>query len=322
MRTGIAARLVLMLATVASGAAAQQVPDPDFRFANPNPMHAAGKGPVVCIDEAHQNFHTAGGRYASFADLLRGDGHVVQPFAQKFSREALKPCAVLVIANAIGAENSGDWSYPHASAFSRAELNELYLWIRDGGALLLIADHSPMPGASADLGALLGVAMIDGYVEFRDGGEVPDLFRASDGGLAPHAITAGRGPQEALTEVGTFRGSAFTFSEDYQPLLVLPQSAVNVFHLSQSLKDQAPPRSEWPRFSVAGWSQGATRLLGKGRVLILGEAAMCSAQLSGTERFPMGMNHPKVAQNPQFCLNVVRWLTGALDSPKTTPNEN
>lgn len=312
------ARLALMFALVSCGAAAQQVPDPDFRFANPNPIHAAGEGPVVCIDEAHQNFHTAGGRYASFADLLRGDGFVVEPFTKQFSREALQPCAVLVIANAIGAENGENWSYPHASAFSREELNELYFWIREGGALLLIVDHSPMPGASADLGALLGVAMVDGYVEFRGGGEVPDLFRASDGGLAPHAIMAGRGPQEALTEVGTFRGSAFTLSADYQPLLVLPENAVNVFHLNQSLGDQSPPRSDWPRFSVAGWSQGATRKLGKGRVVILGEAAMCSAQLSGPQKSPMGMNHPKVAQNPQFCLNVVRWLTGALDSPETT----
>ncbi|MCH7766830.1 MAG: hypothetical protein IH916_09770, partial [Acidobacteria bacterium] len=45
----------------------------------------------------------------------------------------------------------------------------------------------------------------------------------------------------------------------------------------------------------------------------LGEAAMCTAQVSGPERRPMGMNHPKAPQNAQFCLNVVRWLSGLLD---------
>ncbi len=305
---------VLLLALASVHAAAQQVPDPDFRFANSNPSYPAGKGPVVCIDEAHRNFHTAGGRYTPFAELLRGDGYVVHVQTQQLTREALQSCGALVIANAVGAENSEGWAYPHPSAFSRVELNELYLWIRDGGALLLIADHSPMPGASADLGALLGVALVDGYAE-NPGHELPDMFRRADGLLGTHAITEGRGPEESVTEVGTFRGSAFQVSEDYFPLLVLPQGAVLVFHLDQSLGESAPARSEWPRFSVAGWSQGAARKLDKGRVVILGEAAMCSAQLSGAVKWPMGMNHPDAGQNPQFCLNVVRWLTGVLDAP-------
>ena len=50
-----------------------------------------------------------------------------------------------------------------------------------------------------------------------------------------------------------------------------------------------------------------------GRVVFLGEAAMFSAQVSGPERNPMGMNDPRAPQDAQFCLNVVRWLTGVLD---------
>jgi hypothetical protein len=46
--------------------------------------------------------------------------------------------------------------------------------------------------------------------------------------------------------------------------------------------------------------------------VFLGEAAMCSAQLAGPQRGPMGMNHPWAPQNPQFCLNTVRWLTRVL----------
>jgi len=224
-------RVVFLVAVAYASAAAQQVSDPDFRFANTKPAYSAGKGPVVCIDEAHHNFHTAGGRYSSFANLLRDDGYEVKALAQRFTRDALKACGVLVIANSIGEENRGDWAYPHSSAFSREELPELYFWIQEGGALLLIADHSPFPGATAGLAALLGVAMVDGYAELRGGGELPDMFRASDGGLAAHPITAGRSQQEAVTEIGTFRGSAFQFSEDYLPLLILPQNAVAVFHL-------------------------------------------------------------------------------------------
>ena len=69
----------------------------------------------------------------------------------------------------------------------------------------------------------------------------------------------------------------------------------------------------WPSFSVGGWVHGAAREWERGRVVFLGEAAMCSAQVSGPNRNPMGMNHPRAPQDAQFCINVVRWLTGVLD---------
>ena len=73
------------------------------------------------------------------------------------------------------------------------------------------------------------------------------------------------------------------------------------------------PQAEWPVLDIAGWWHAGARTLGKGRVVLLGEAAMCSAQLAGPERWTMGMNHPKAAQNAQFCLSSVRWLTGVLE---------
>ena len=39
---------------------------------------------------------------------------------------------------------------------------------------------------------------------------------------------------------------------------------------------------------------------------------MFSAQVSGNPRRPMGMNAPVAAQNPQFLLNVLHWLSGLL----------
>ena len=54
--------------------------------------------------------------------------------------------------------------------------------------------------------------------------------------------------------------------------------------------------------------QGAAIEFGGGRVVLLAEAAMLSAQLAGPQRNRMGMNHPEAAQNAQFALNVVRWL--------------
>ncbi len=48
-----------------------------------------------------------------------------------------------------------------------------------------------------------------------------------------------------------------------------------------------------------------------GRVMVLGEAAMLSAQRAGPFGMLMGMNAPG-SDDRQFALNVVRWLGGAL----------
>ncbi len=296
---------------VTSLVSAQQVPDPNFRFANPSPAFESGKGPVVCIDEAHNNFHTAGGRYQSFADLLRHDGYVVNAFAKKFTAESLAECSVMTIANAIGDANTEDWAFPHPSTFTREELEAVYAWIRGGGALLLIVDHAPMPGAVRDLGTLLGAVMLDGYARTAAANRPPDIFSLKDGTLKPHAIVSGRNPQEAVEFVATFTGHAFQASSDFRPLMIFGPGSRAMAMLAVNFKDV--PQSEWPLFSIEGWWHAGLRLLGKGRVVVLGEAAMCSAQLAGPEKRPMGMNEPAAAQNAQFCLNTIRWLTGVLE---------
>ena len=71
--------------------------------------------------------------------------------------------------------------------------------------------------------------------------------------------------------------------------------------------------SETRRFPVGGWLQGAVMQVDFGRAAFFGEAAMFSAQVSGPERNPMGMNAPMAEQNYQFVLNLMHWLSGVLN---------
>ena len=288
--------------------AAQQRSDEDFHFENPAPAFPAGDGPRVCIDEAHHNFHTAEGRYAPFAALLRGDGYEVTRFTSSLTGDALTGCDLLVVANPLGEANVDDWDYPHPSAFTKDEMRDLMLWVWGGGRFLLFADHAPIAGAARDLAAVFGVVMLDVYVDGTPGG--PDVFRVADGTLQPHAIIEGRGAPERVDSVTTFTGQAFQITQGWQPLLVFGPDAIARINASQTFQRVAFRDS--PSFSVAGWVHGAVREWDSGRVVFLGEAAMCSAQVSGPERNPMGMNHPNAPQDAQFCLNVVRWLTGVL----------
>jgi hypothetical protein len=52
--------------------AQQQIIDPDFKATVEKPAYLRS-GPIVAIDEAHSNFHTAGGQYKPFADVPGND---------------------------------------------------------------------------------------------------------------------------------------------------------------------------------------------------------------------------------------------------------
>jgi hypothetical protein len=80
----------LVTVAVATGCAGViQRPDLSFDPAVADPAFAAGEGPVVLIDEAHFNYHTADGRYGPFAKLLRRDGYVVRSLRDPTTRAAL-----------------------------------------------------------------------------------------------------------------------------------------------------------------------------------------------------------------------------------------
>jgi len=307
--------LILSVITLTSfllaGSKAQQVADTSFKPPIPDPAYPSGKGPVVMIDEAHFNFHTADGRYAPFAELLRRDGYIVQASASQFSKDSLKKGQILVIANALAERNQREWTLPTPSAFSDDEIKALSLWVRDGGSLLMIADHMPFPGAVEKLAAAFRIRFSNGYA-IDEKAQGPIVFKLVDGSLKDHQITRGRTDSERVDSVASFTGSAFQVEGDAEPLLVLGSTVVS-FLTSQA----GQINSETPREPVKGWLQGAAMRFGKGRIAIFGEAAMFSAQLSGPNRNPMGMNAPIASRNPQFLLNVMHWLSGKLADAKS-----
>ncbi len=285
---------------------AQQVADTEYKPPITKPAYAHGKGPLVLLDEAHHNFHTATGRYQTFTELLRRDGYVVQSSTAKFSKAALQPAKILVIANALHERNANNWTLPTPSAFTDEEIAAVRDWVNDGGALLLIADHMPFPGAAEKLGVAFGIKFTNGYVRNQKSQSGPDVFQRSDKSLRDHPITQGGNASEKIESVATFTGSAFQIA-NAQPLLVLSDAWVSML---TSTAGQFTP--ETPRESVGGWLQGAVFSAGKGRVAVFGEAAMFSAQLAGPNRNLMGMNAPVAKQNYQFLLNVMHWLSRRL----------
>lgn len=292
----------------AADAHAQQVPDRGYSPTIAAPMYAPDKGPSVCIDEAHHNFHTLGERFAAFGKLLARDGYRVIASARRWDdARSLAACDVLVISNAQPSDAEwSDYPYPTPSAFTDGEIAVVKRWVERGGRLLLIADHMPLAGAAAKLALAFDVEFSDGFVRREPASKDPDIFSRTAGTLGDHPITRGRNPTEAVESVRTFTGQAFKALKAVA-VIVLPEGYVNSMPLKawEFTKDT-------PKIPVTGWLQGATLEVGKGRVGFFGEAAMFSAQLAGPDKLPMGMNAPGAERNFQFTLNVLHWLTGKL----------
>ena len=292
----------LMLA--AAGASAQQVPDRGYQPPIAQAEFAAGKGPVICVDEAHFNFHTLGERFWAFGELLRRDGYQAIAHTKKFDARALAGCAVLVISNAQpSADEWDEYPYPTPSAFTDAEIASVASWVNDGGALLLIADHMPLAGAAASLAKAFGVEFLDGFALRDPERQAQDIFSVADGTLRDHAIVRGRNARENVARVRTFTGQAFR-APGAEPLLVFPAG----FALRMPTKAWQFA-ADTPSLPARDLLQAAVKSPGKGRAAFFGEAAMFSAQLAGPARLPMGMNAPGAETNFQLVLNVVHWLT-------------
>ena len=256
------------------------------------------KRPKALFDEAHNNIHTASGLYKPFADLITNDGYIVVPNKEKFQSSTLAGYDVLIIVNAAGPR--GQRANP---AFTDEECDAVRDWVKSGGSLLFIADHAPMGAAAEILAKRFGVDMSKGFTDNASSVDkvLGDItFSRENKLLADSPITRGRNPDERVSRVVTFTGQSLkATADDSAALLILPDTAVDTFPQSKQ------------SVSAAGRAQGLTIKFGKGRVVILGEAGMLTAQIDDKNR-AFGMNYPNT-DNKQFALNIMHWLSRLLN---------
>jgi hypothetical protein len=186
--------------------AAQQMPDRSFRPMIEDRAYAIGAGPIVCVDQSHDNFYTSSDGFWPFQDLMRRDGYMVRTVTalDPKSRDARvrADCRILII----------------ASPRSRVVADETRRWVADGGRLLLLADRDSS-AAVADLTASFGVTITDAAP--RAG-----RFHVADHTLRPHAIVRGRHAKESPASVTVFAALAMRVPDEAEPLLVTSDGAV------------------------------------------------------------------------------------------------
>ena len=334
---------IVSLAFATANIFGQQVADPNFDSTVARPSYVQTH-PRVLFDEAHNNFHTATGRYKPFVDLISHDGYLVTSNKEKFQKRVLAGYDLLVIANALGGEamNSANASKP---AFTEEECDVVRDWVRAGGSLLLIADHAPFGAAAENLSKPFGVEMSKGHTldsvnfDTETGNHSFLLFTRDNNLLMNHPITHGRNESERINGVLTFTGQSLSIPAGAVPFLKLADTAMDAAAPTEQEIQAAiakarsegatqterlpngeplPPGATTIRLppgkqtSAAGRAQGVALTFGSGRIVVLGEAAMLSAQISGPAKKPMGMNR-KGIDNRQLALNIVHWLSHLLN---------
>lgn len=263
----------------------------------------------VLIDGSHHNGSSARfyGRYWPFARLLRAAGYEVTISEGPFLAPALAGVDVLIIANPSGGQRLqafginlpiGHEEQRSKTAFSPAEISAVHEWVSGGGSLLLVADHAPFGEAAASLAEAFGVVMHKGFVEVAHESSDPLLFSSKNQRLGDHAIISGGRGRPRISRVMTYTGQSLTPPAGATILLRLPDGATESVPAGESLRDER-----------AGPAQGLAMEVGRGRVVMLGEAAMLTAQVN--ERVPFGMN-TNDNDNETFALNMMEWLLRRL----------
>jgi hypothetical protein len=275
----------------------------------------ATSGPTVIIDDAHWNEHTAVRGFAPFAKLLAADGYTLIDHGNATAANALSSARVIVVANALGFRGMVrqasqvvglNFEGLAADAFSDGDADRLEKWVRDGGSLLLVADHTPAGRAMQSLADRFSITMHDGFVfdpEHAEPGEPSSVVFTREGRtLGAHPITD-RDQNNAVARVVTFGGQALDGPAFASRLLMFSGTAYQVPYPSAGRED---------RSSVAGLSQALAFEHGRGRVVVVGDAAVLTSRIrsGGGSTLRIGLLWPN-SDNERFARNVMRWLSRA-----------
>jgi peroxiredoxin len=315
--------------------------DPKFNVEVAQPAFT-NRHPKILFDEAHLN-QGLSNRYADLIALLKNDGCSVTVNKQPFAPGVLSGYDGLIIINAVGSRGNDMYEKP---AFTEAECDSVSDWVHAGGALLLISRGSPSGGANTPLATRFGVGMSNGRTisdpDNRDMEQVTNNipFTVDRKLLSEtHSIMRGRNQEERITRIIGYGGQSLNVSQGGEVLIRFPSTAMEtpsttaaefrdaIAKAKSKDPDNKMTRLEVPgkkEVPVGGRAEAVALLLGKGRVVVIGDDRIFAAELLGGQmarivgkEMPIGMNTPGY-DNRQLALNVMRWLTGVLDPPKAT----
>lgn len=290
-------------------------------------------GPLVLLDAGHRNlpFHQALSR------LLEADGYRAEQLDTRFSFDALRKANILVIVNP-GLMRSRGSPVNSEPIFTEEEAATVHDWVAGGGSLLVAVNG----GRAAEVLRRFGVELSQDQVrdeelasaEMDENNTRYRVFTRAKNLMSQHKIMTGRSESEQIKRVHLQAINAIVkVPENAAPLLtcsqnatLLPLDALQVRELEAATSAAAgKPRSDvksspapMPLPIAAAHAPVAIAFaMGKGRVVVLGDGMVLNAWITGSvvdgkfqAKRKQGLAE---ADNQQFALNIMHWLSGLLE---------
>lgn len=286
---------------------AQMLNDSPFNAKVAHPKFAKGKGPSMLIDVAHHNFIVEMGLIKPLIDVISADGYQPSIDSALFTKDYLAKYKVVVITPAMPFRFGSKKEVTNEITFTDNELNALYDWVNEGGALLMLSEHAPIDKSMTPLFNKFGIQLSSGAVydslNYDTSISLPSKetilqFTTQNGLLnQTHPITKGEKAGEKINKIETYTGSS-----------LYGQGYTNIFTLSPTAKMR-----KWSGALPAGLgnSQGLAGTIGKGKVVAIGDCngftAMYVRSNTG-DKFSAGMQ-VEAYDWKQFVLNTFHWLS-------------
>ncbi|MCB1421990.1 MAG: hypothetical protein KDJ69_05895 [Nitratireductor sp.] len=311
---GFVAALLIFAVYNPLSASERQFAFTEYTYTNENPAYEAQTGPRIVIHR-YVSPYLQRGAYEPFAMLVETDGFQTQWLDGPLTAERLAETEILAIVNAYSRSGAGDYrrysTIDVPSIYSEEELDLIVSWVKEGGSLLLLADHSPFAGGTIALASRFGAVYMTGHavrndsisenkyvnIDFRRTPEEP-----GHGTLNSHPITDGALGLGKIEHFYAFGGQAIIPPADAINILQIPQGfeAILTFRLNEEFYSA-------PRIDAGGLSQGMAMTFGEGRVAIFGEAGGFTTQRIDDNE-PFGLADPDADENAAFVLATLRWL--------------
>lgn len=281
-----------------------QVFQPDSEFA-PRVVNPFFKDnhPIVLIDQGHNELGAKDGRYAPLEALLKSDGFDLKKSNGKITPASLKGVRVFYVSAAQGEVVNGKVT----SVFTDHEIAVVEKWVKQGGSLLLMADHAPIGNAIHAFAEKFGFKVSDGEVNdqknffpaLSDASHL--LFTRENHLIQDHPITNGKNPNQQLKKVVAYSGQAVKGPSGSKIILALAPSAYSYFSQDSS---KVPLEADY--------SEAISARYGRGRIVVFGDGTVFTSKIQLKKKQNEGMNRTDT-DNVQMATNTFRWLAGALD---------
>jgi hypothetical protein len=283
---------ILVLLGVLAQAQAQPTPpgqltvDASFAPAFDAPDFKPGERPIVFVDEAHRNVISLQTYLGPVGRWLEKLGYLVRPARGKADDmlQATADRTVLVVANAQAPEGSP----PDGSAFNEHEVIAIEGWVRDGGALLVVADRAPFGAPVRPLAKALGVTL-DNNTILRAGADGKPT-----GELTIDVNKYGDRSHPLFDRVLTI---VYVVGESVDGPGVMLRAPDGVYSGPTAQATDGPPAAGRPL--ILAFEHG------KGRVVVIGDGGVVSAFGSADGNAHRGISE---GDNARFIRNVFKWL--------------